>query len=191
MMQNLQMEIFNKIDEIPAIYMSDSALKSLKITGFLSRTVSDPLKLLKIWIPPESTGGVVHNYERITLLSFSSYIGGKDSNEAKVLAILEALRLFRVSFQPHLIVESKSFNVISWVSNSAIGPWKFYLYFNEIKFLSLEIGVEFRHILCSANEEADVWLREALCSSFFFSTSFPCNLLIFFILVRSISSFTP
>lgn len=184
MMQNLQMEIFNKIDEIPAIYMSDSALKSLKITGFLSRTVSDPLKLLKIWIQPEGTGGVVHN-------SFSSYFGGKDSNEAKVLAILEALRLFRVSFQQHLIVESKSFNVISWVSNSAIGPWKFYLYFNEINFLSLEMGVEFRHILRSVNEEADVWLTEALCSSFFFSTSFPCNLLIFSNLVWSISSFTP
>lgn len=89
MMQNLQMEIFNKIDEIPAIYMSDSTLKSLKINGFLSRTVSDPLKLLKIWIQPEGTGGAVHNYERITLLSFSSYNGGKDSNEVKVYPFLK------------------------------------------------------------------------------------------------------
>lgn len=55
-----------------------------------------------------------------------------------------------------MIIEYDSFNAISWVSNAAKGPCKFYFYPNEIKFFSLDLGVEFRHIIRSANEEADV-----------------------------------
>lgn len=46
------------------------------------------------------------NQEGLTLLSLFSFVGVKDSNEAEILAILEALRLFRVLFRQPLIVES-------------------------------------------------------------------------------------
>ena len=39
----------------------------------------------------------------------------RDSNEAEVLAILEALKIFSRSFKGRLIVESDSSNGISWV----------------------------------------------------------------------------
>ena len=46
-----------------------------------------------------------------------------------------------------------SLNAILSVSNLAKGPWKFYfVYLNETMFLSME----FRYILCSMNEAADV-----------------------------------
>ena len=111
------------------------------------------------------TGGVLCNHDGLTLLSFSTYIGVKDSNEAEIFAILEALRVYKVLFNHPLIVESDSLNAISWVANSAKSLWRFYFYLNEIKFLSSELEVEFRHILHSANEEADV--LAGLCSSFF------------------------
>lgn len=53
-------------------------------------------------------------------------------------------------------MEGDSCSAISWVLNSASGPWKFYFYFSEIKLLSSAIEVEFRLIICSANEEADL-----------------------------------
>lgn len=55
----------------------------------------------------------------------------KDLNEAEILAILEAIRLFNVSFWQPLIMECDSLNAISWVSNVAKGRWKFYLALNE------------------------------------------------------------
>lgn len=61
-----------------------------------------------------------------------------------------------MSFRQPLIVESDSLNAISWMSNSAMGPWKFYFLLNKIKFLSSELEVEFRHILRLANGEADM-----------------------------------
>lgn len=51
-------------------------------------------------------------------------------------------------------MESDSLNAISW--EEAKGSGKFCFYLNEIKFLSLELDVEFRHILRSTNEEADL-----------------------------------
>lgn len=53
-------------------------------------------------------------------------------------------------------MESDSVNAISWVPNPTKGPWKFYFYFNEIKYLSVELDVEFRIILRLENENVDV-----------------------------------
>lgn len=83
----------------------------------------------------------------------------KDSKEAEILSILEMLRLFTVLFRQPLIVESDSLNAISWASNAAKGPWKVYFCLDEIKFLSSELDVEFRRILPSVNEEADVFAK--------------------------------
>lgn len=78
-----------------------------------------------------SIGGVLCNHGNLILFSFSSFIGVKDLNEAEILAILEAIRLFNVSFWQPLIMESDSLNTISWVSNVAKGRWKFYFSLNE------------------------------------------------------------
>ena len=97
------------------------------------------------------------------------FIDAKDSKEAEILSILETLRLFSALFRQPLIVESDSLNAISWVSNAAKGLWKAYFCLDEIKFLSSELDVEFRHILPSMNEEADVLAKRGLHrSSFFF-----------------------
>lgn len=60
---------------------------------------------------------------------FSESIGIKDSNEAEVLAILEALEIFSRLFQGSLIVESDSYNAISLVTSDKDEPWKLHYYF--------------------------------------------------------------
>lgn len=46
--------------------------------------------------------------------------------------------------------------------NSVRGHWKFYFDFSETKLLSPDMEVEFRqfrHIICSANEMADLFAK--------------------------------
>lgn len=47
---------------------------------------------------------------------FSKIVGVLESNEAEVVAILEALQLSLLSFDEKLVVESDSLNAILWVS---------------------------------------------------------------------------
>lgn len=77
---------------------------------------------------------------------FSKNIGIKDYSEAEVLAILEALHLFRSNFHGNLVVEIDSTNAISWVSSSSLIPWRFHFFFNEIKALASFLQVVFRHV---------------------------------------------
>lgn len=50
--------------------------------------------------------GVLHNCKGEFLLMFSKKVGVCDCNEAEVLAILEALRLFSRCYHGRLVVES-------------------------------------------------------------------------------------
>lgn len=56
---------------------------------------------------------------------FSKHAGVKDSNEAEVSAILEALKICLTSCHDKVITESDSSNDISWVSSSGVTPWNF------------------------------------------------------------------
>lgn len=104
---------------------------------------SSPIRVLAFNVDGTTRGkpglagidSVLRNHKKDVLHVFSKYVGIRGSSEAKVLAILEALRIFNTSYQHRLIVESDSFNVISWV-NSSSDPWKKLLYFNEIHNLA-------------------------------------------------------
>ena len=100
---------------------------------------------------PADIGGVLRNGKGEVLFMFSKNVGIKESNEAKVLAILEALRIFSFTLKENLIVESDSSNAIRWVSKVERGPWRFQYYLNEIKALSSSIKVSFSHICRSAD----------------------------------------
>ena len=66
-----------------------------------------PLGMLKFNVGGAARGkpglasirGVLHNDKGEVLFMFSKYVGARDSNEAEVLAILEALRRFSRFFQ--------------------------------------------------------------------------------------------
>lgn len=78
-----------------------------------------------------------------------------ESNEAKVLAILEALRIFTL-FHSKLVVESDSQNV---ASSSILPPW------SKIKVLSSSLCVEFRHVGRSANYFAKALAKQGMVRS--------------------------
>lgn len=53
---------------------------------------------------------------------FSRSVGVKESNEAELMAILEALSLFSKSFQAKFIVESDLANALLWALHHASRP---------------------------------------------------------------------
>lgn len=89
--------------------------------------------------------GVLHNFMGEAVLMLSKNVDVKEFNEAEVMEILEALRLFSCSFRARLIVESDSGNVVQWVSNIVTRPWRFHFHFNEIKELSSHLDVFFSY----------------------------------------------
>lgn len=54
-------------------------------------------------------------------MMFPKSIGVKDSNEAKMVAILDALRMFVDVYNEKLVVESDYCNAIAWISVSKVG----------------------------------------------------------------------
>lgn len=69
-------------------------------------------------------GGVLSNSKGKVLFMFSKLMGIHDSDEAKFLAILEALHYFSRFFHSSLIVDCDSSNTITRVSNRKANPWR-------------------------------------------------------------------
>lgn len=87
-----------------------------------------------------SIGGVLRNHKGEVMYMFSKHVGIKDSNEAEVLVILEALRIYHPFCHHYLIVESDSANAIFWVK-ALKGPWKMQFFFNENSLLVSELHI--------------------------------------------------
>lgn len=106
---------------------------------------------------PDHAGiaGILCDDKGMVWCIFSKSVGIKESNEAKVLAILEALRVLSWSFQGGVIVESDSSNTISWGK-----PWKFHFYFDKIKPLAPCLQVVFCHVIRLANGLADALAKQ-------------------------------
>ena len=92
---------------------------------------------------------------------FSKHTGQKDSNEAEILAILEALRSYSGRFLEDLIGESDFLNDISWVDYRK-GPWRFQFILNEIKSLSSSISVTFSYVSRLANFMANALAKQGV-----------------------------
>lgn len=86
------------------------------------------------------------------------------------LAILEALRIYCTSYQQSLVVESESFNAISWVKSSR-GPWKMQFYFNETHYLASSFQILFQHVSRSANGMGDFFAKQGVHRSYNLSAS--------------------
>lgn len=99
-------------------------------------------------------GDVLRNFKGEVLLLFSISVRVKDSNEAGVLATVEALWLFSSSFQAKLIVESDLANVLLWhliFTLDVVGSSSISMESRR----SSHIDVVFAHVLWSSNSLAD------------------------------------
>lgn len=68
---------------------------------------------------------ILHYNKGQMILMFSKSVGVNNSNEAEVLSTLEASRIYLLSFQDSLILESVWANATSWIACEIVGLWRF------------------------------------------------------------------
>ncbi|XP_077231884.1 uncharacterized protein LOC143864904 [Tasmannia lanceolata] len=104
---------------------------------------------------PAGIGGVVMNSDGEVVQAYSGPIGVADSNEAEVRAAYQGILLLGSERVANTIVEGDSLNVIRWLKGSAVPPWRFLHFFDEIKDITVGRSVAFQNVRRAANEVAD------------------------------------
>lgn len=97
-----------------------------------------------------------------TKAGFICIINSKDSNEAEVMVVLEAIWIYSSQIQEKLIIESNFPNAISQVSGLNEGPWKFYFHLDEVKALSSSLQVVFKHVGRTAKSMVDLLAKQGM-----------------------------
>ena len=59
-------------------------------------------------------------------------------------------------------MEGDSSNAISWVTRSAVKPWNFQFFLNEIKELASSLSVAFYNVIRSANVRTDSLAKQGV-----------------------------
>ena len=108
---------------------------------------------------PSGIGGVLQNHHGILLGIFSSPVGILDSNVAELKAVVKAIELSASNchlHHKHIIVESDSTNVISWMNNPHNRPWMHHNLFSYIQRVASCFGsLTFIHSLRESNHMSD------------------------------------
>ena len=108
---------------------------------------------------PTGIGGVLRDCNAKVKGLFSVKIGVADSNYAELRAVLEALVVYDAQSEirgSSLIIESDSYNCVSWVNGDEVCCWKYANTLNQIHNLIRKIGgVSITKIFREANKFAD------------------------------------
>eukprot|EP00258_Populus_trichocarpa_P028500 XP_024444519.1 uncharacterized protein LOC112324681 [Populus trichocarpa] len=137
-------------------YSSSDLLRSAE--GLIRWTNSQTLRTGVMWSPPMTNrfkwnvdgssiekpgpsgiGGVLRNHHGILLGIFSLSVGILDSNVAELRAVIKAIELSASNcflHHKHIIIESDSANVISWMNNLHNRPWIHHKLFSSAQRLA-------------------------------------------------------
>ncbi|XP_061958903.1 uncharacterized protein LOC133680094 [Populus nigra] len=104
---------------------------------------------------PSGIGGMLRNHHGHLLDMFSVPVGILDSNIAELRAIVKAIGLSTSNcllHHQHLIIESDSANVISWMHKPHNRPWKHHNFFSSVNRLNVYFGlITYSHIFHESN----------------------------------------
>jgi ribonuclease HI len=97
---------------------------------------------------------------------FSVPVGILDSNIAELRAIIKAIELSASNcllHHQHLIIESDSVNVISWMNKPHSRPWKHHNLFSSVNRLKPYFGsITLSHIFRESNCMADCMAKQGV-----------------------------
>jgi ribonuclease HI len=115
---------------------------------------------------PSGIGGVLRNHHGHLLGMFSVLVGILDSNIAELRAIVKTIELSASNcllHHQHLIIESDSANVISWMHKPHNYPWKHHNLFSYINRLNAYFGsITYSHIFRESNYMADCMAKQGV-----------------------------
>nr|XP_034930821.1 uncharacterized protein LOC118061489 [Populus alba] len=111
-------------------------------------------------------GGALRNHQGHLLGIFSLQVGILDSNIAELRAVVKAIELSASKcflHHKHIIIESDSANVISWMHNTHNRPWMHRDLFSTVqKLTSLFGSITFSHVYRESNSLADCMAKQGV-----------------------------
>jgi ribonuclease HI len=115
---------------------------------------------------PSGIGGVLRNHNGIILGIFSLSVGILDSNVVELKAVVKAIELSASNCRlhhKHIIIESDSANVISWMNSPHNRPWRHHNLFSSIQRAASCFGsLTFTHSLRESNHMADHMAKQGV-----------------------------
>jgi len=115
---------------------------------------------------PSGIGDVLRNHHGHLLGIFSLPVGILDSNIAELRAIVKAIELSAskcLLHYKHIIIESDSANVISWMYNPYNRPWMHHKLFSSVIRLTTYFGsITFTHVFRESNYMADFMAKQGV-----------------------------
>ncbi|XP_073262728.1 uncharacterized protein [Populus alba] len=120
------------------------------------------MDLLLVSLEKAGIGGVRRDHRGIMSGMFSVPVGTKESNEAKLIAVVKALESkHRQDFAgKEFVIESDSANVVQWMNETSIRPWRYKDPFSLAERFSSQIS--FAHILREGNHCANVLAKQGV-----------------------------
>ena len=111
-------------------------------------------------------GGALRNHQGHLLGIFSLPVGTLDSNIAELRAVVKAIKLSATNHllhHKHIIIESDSANVISWMHNPENRPWMHKELFSTVQRLTRLFGsITFSHVSRESNSLADCMAKQGV-----------------------------
>lgn len=111
-------------------------------------------------------GGALRNHQGHLLGIFSLPVGTLDSNIAELRAVVKAIELSASKcflHHKHIIIESDSANVISWMHNPHNRPWMHSDLFSTVQKLTRLFGsITFSHVYRESNSLADCMAKQGV-----------------------------
>ncbi|XVE74756.1 hypothetical protein DITRI_Ditri12bG0043400 [Diplodiscus trichospermus] len=109
---------------------------------------------------PAGIRGVLRDHEVNVKLVFSKSIGIADSNLVEILTVGEALILYaslRRAQSHKLLIESDSVNIVKWVNNPNLAPWRLRRFVSHIECLKTQAREwSIVHTFKEANDKSGV-----------------------------------
>ena len=111
-------------------------------------------------------GGALRNHQGHILGIFSLPVGTLDSNIAELRVVVKSIELSASKcflHHKHIIIESDSANVISWMNNPHNRPWMHSDLFSTVQKLTRLFGsITFSHVYRESNSLADCMAKQGV-----------------------------
>jgi len=115
---------------------------------------------------PSRIGGVLRNHHGHLLGVFSVPVGILDSNLVELRVVVKTIELSASNcllHHKHLIIESDSANVISWMHNPHNRQWMHHKLFSSVNGLNAYFGsITYTHVFRESNYMADYMAKQGV-----------------------------
>ena len=110
-------------------------------------------------------GGVIRDWNGITIRNFSGLVDSLDANESEMKALLVGCSDLRKLESSKVIIEGDSFSTIQWSLGNCSYPWTLADMVEEVQDIVSQLDAALHHVLREANVSTDNPAKEGVLRS--------------------------